>query len=180
MLTRRGDLGVRGARSHWSATHSRRISHTREEGAVTCRPVDVVWGTHGAAVVSNAHTLSEVKKKNRTEYSVTSHRQHYTCPPFPTPRLREEGVCIFGLQARKRRNSGEPEKSVFVCWGPLQNRKLTRKLTCAIVPSILTAVIVTALRFCGPASASVQTLQSLQTVLVLLDDWKIEFTLGRL
>ena len=105
--------------------HTAGASHTHEEGAVTCRPVDVCVRAH--TVLSPMHTLSEVvKKKYRTEYSVTSHRQH-TTPAPPSPTARGRYLRIASKEKAQLRRTGK----VCVCvLGPLQNWKLTRKLTC--------------------------------------------------
>jgi hypothetical protein len=126
--------------------HTAGASHTHEEGAVvTCRPVDVCVRAHTVSPMHSAHFVG-VKKKYRTEYSVTSHRQHYTCPPFPTT-ARGRYLRIASKEKAQLRRTGK----VCVCvLGPLQNWKLTRKLTCVplcpifSVLTLITAVTVTA------------------------------------
>ena len=47
---------------------------------------------------------------------------------------QQRGSCARARKlAEKARDSPEPEKALFVRWGPLQNRKLTQKLTCDLL-----------------------------------------------
>ena len=122
--------------------------------------------------MSPMHTLS-VKKKYRTEYSVTSHRQLHLSPLPHDCERKVSSDCKQGKGATQ-----ENRKSLCLFVGTPSELEVDSKIDMSHCAPFL----VGAHTHCGNCNCATvlrsgsASVQSLQTVLVLLEDWKIEFT----